>query len=154
MTTRNPSSVFYFIVLAQFCGTAVWFAGNAVLPQLIAAYHWPEQAFAYLTSSTQVGFIAGTLIFAALGITDRFSPSRIFLLSSIAASVFNAVMLIDLSSLTLVLCSRFAVGLSLAGIYPVGMKIAADWNEGGLGHWLGALVGALVMGSAFPYALK
>jgi predicted MFS family arabinose efflux permease len=46
------------------------------------------------------------------------------------------------------------VGISLAGIYPVGMKIAADWNEQGLGHWLGALVGALVLGTAFPHSLK
>lgn len=45
-------------------------------------------------------------------------------------------------------------GFFLAGIYPVGMKIAADWNEKGLGRWLGALVGALVVGTALPHGLK
>jgi hypothetical protein len=34
------------------------------------------------------------------------------------------------------------------------MKIAADYREEGLGNWLGALVGALVLGTAFPHALK
>ena len=46
------------------------------------------------------------------------------------------------------------VGFFLAGIYPVGMKIAADYFEKGLGAALGFLVGALVLGTAFPHLLK
>jgi MFS family permease len=49
---------------------------------------------------------------------------------------------------------RFITGFFLAGIYPVGMKIAADWYEKGLGKALGWLVGALVLGTAFPHLLK
>ena len=49
---------------------------------------------------------------------------------------------------------RFITGFFLAGIYPVGMKIAADWYEKGLGKALGYLVGALVLGTAFPHLLK
>ena len=52
------------------------------------------------------------------------------------------------SSTLLVL--RFATGVCLAGIYPVGMKIAAGWYAQGLGWALGVLVGALVLGTAFP----
>ena len=37
---------------------------------------------------------------------------------------------------------------------PVGMKIAADWYEKGLGKALGYLVGALVLGTSFPHLLK
>lgn len=146
--------VFYVIVIAQFCGTSLWFAGNAVLPQLQAAYGWPVSALGYLTSSTQLGFIAGTLIFAALGLADRFQPSKLFFISSLAAGAFNLLALIDISSYPLVLVSRGLTGIFLAGIYPLGMKIAADWQAEGLGHWLGALVGALVLGTAFPYSLK
>jgi MFS family permease len=62
--------------------------------------------------------------------------------------------LIDSSSYPLVLLSRGVVGFFLAGIYPVGMKIAADWSEAGLNKWLAALVGALIIGTAFPHALK
>jgi len=49
---------------------------------------------------------------------------------------------------------RFATGFFLAGIYPVGMKIAASWYENGLGRALGYLVGALVLGTAFPHLLR
>lgn len=49
---------------------------------------------------------------------------------------------------------RFLTGFSLAGIYPVGMKIAADYYDKGLGKSLGYLVGALVLGTAFPHFLK
>jgi MFS family permease len=49
---------------------------------------------------------------------------------------------------------RFITGFFLAGIYPVGMKIAAGWFRQGLGSALGFLVGALVMGTAFPHLLK
>jgi MFS family permease len=45
-------------------------------------------------------------------------------------------------------------GLFLAGIYPVGMKIASDWFAGKLGKALGYLVGALVVGTAFPHLLN
>lgn len=151
---RKQQLVFYTIVIAQFCGTSLWFAGNAVLGQLQAEYGWPDTSLGYLTSSTLLGFIAGTLAFAVVGLVDRYSPSKIFFYSSLLAAATNLLALIDLSSFALVFSSRFLAGFFLAGIYPVGMKIAADWNQQGLGHWLGSLVGALVVGTAFPHVLK
>jgi MFS family permease len=150
----SSKSVFYVIIIAQFCGTSVWFAGNAILPYLQSEYHWPASALGYITSATQIGFIGGTFAFALLGLADRFSPGKLFLICSLCASACNALCLLDLSAYELVLISRVLTGFFLAGIYPVGMKIAADWNEKGLGHWLGALVGALVIGTSLPHALK
>ena len=49
---------------------------------------------------------------------------------------------------------RAATGFCLAGIYPVGMKLAALWFPRGLGAALGWLIGALVLGSAAPHALR
>jgi MFS family permease len=49
---------------------------------------------------------------------------------------------------------RGLTGFFLAGIYPVGMKIAADYFGKNLGKSLGFLVGALVLGTAFPHLLK
>jgi predicted MFS family arabinose efflux permease len=150
----SSTRVFYILVLSQFCGTSLWFAGNAILPQLQSLYGWQANAIGYLTSSVQLGFIAGTLTIGLTGITDRFSPSKIFLASSVFGAVCNLISLVEISSFNLVITSRFLTGVALAGIYPVGMKIAADWREQGLGHWLGALVGALVLGTSFPQALK
>jgi MFS family permease len=142
------------IIIGQFCGTSLWFAGNAILPQLQHLYGWQPGALSFLTSSVQLGFILGTLTIAITGVTDRFSPSRIFFISSVTGALCNLLCLADSSSFGLALTSRFLTGVSLAGIYPVGMKIASDWREQGLGHWLGALVGALILGTAFPHALK
>lgn len=149
---RSEFLIFFTIVLAQFCGTSLWFAGNASIHSLQS--QWMEGAAGYLTIAVQLGFIAGTLLFSISGIVDRHSPSRIFFISCVAGSFCNAMLLLDVGSFTLALSSRVLVGLCLAGIYPVGMKIAADWQEKGLGNWLGALVGALVLGTAFPHGLK
>lgn len=154
MPRATLGRVLFIIVFSQFCGTSLWFATNAVLPQLQSLYGWHANSLGHLTSSVQVGFIVGTLLFAISGITDKISPSKIFFVSSLIAASCNAIVLIDPSSFGLMLTSRALTGFFLAGIYPVGMKIAADWNEQGLGNWLGALVGALVLGTAFPYGLK
>lgn len=154
MQTKPPVYVFYIIVISQFCCTSLWFAVNAALPQLQSEFHWPVETLGYTTSAIQLGFIIGTLTFALLGLSDRLSPSFLFFISSLLAAAANTLVLLERSSIELNLVSRFSTGFFLAGVYPVGMKIASDWNKEGLGHWLGALVGALVLGTAFPHGLK
>ena len=39
----------------------------------------------------------------------------------------------------------------MAGVYPVGMKLAATWAKGDMGLMVGILVGALTLGSASPH---
>lgn len=142
------------IVFSQFCGTSLWFASNGVMGPLTAHFRLPETALGDLTASVQFGFITGTLLFAFLTLADRFAPSRVFFLSAVLGSLANLGLVWEYNSyLTLVLL-RFATGFFLAGIYPVGMKIAADYYNKGLGTSLGYLVGALVLGTAFPHLLS
>lgn len=108
----------------------------------------------HLTSAVQLGFICGTLLFAILSIADRFSPSRVFFVCAVVAAVINLGICVGGISLTQLLFLRLATGFFLAGIYPVGMKIAADHYGPALGRSLGFLVGALVLGTAFPHLLK
>lgn len=121
---------------------------------LISRFQLAEQALSYLTSSVQVGFIIGTLTFAVLTIADRFSPSKVFFGSAVMGALFNLGIIWEGNVLGSILLTRFCTGFFLAGIYPVGMKIAADYVEKGLGKSLGFLVGALVVGTAFPHLLK
>jgi len=114
----------------------------------------PNGALGYLTSAVQFGFIFGTLIFAILTIADRFSPSKVFFVCAVLGAVFNAGTIWDGNSYPTLLGLRFLTGFCLAGIYPIGMKIAADYFKKGLGKSLGFLVGALVLGTAFPHLLK
>ena len=142
------------IVASQFAGASVWFAGNAVLADLQQHWGLPAEALGYTTSAVQLGFIAGTLAFAFFAVADRHSPRVVFLLCALAAAAANAALLGAAGSLGALLALRFATGFFLAGIYPVGMKIASGWYQKDLGNALGFLVGALVAGTAFPHLLR
>jgi MFS family permease len=69
-------------------------------------------------------------------------------------SIFNTLVLVTEIGTIGVLTCRFVVGFFLAGIYPVGMKIASDHFKEGLGISLGYLVGALVLGTALPHFIN
>lgn len=142
------------IVLSQFLGTSLWFAANAVLPDLQLAWGLSNAALGQVTASVQIGFIAGTLVFAALAIADRYSPRKIFCACSLLGALCTAAVCLVDRSLSALLILRFAAGFFLAGVYPVGMKIAAGWFQKDLGKALGYLVGALVLGTAFPHLLR
>lgn len=140
--------------MSQFAGTSLWFVGNAILPDIHQHLKLGTGALGNITSFVQFGFIAGTLVFAILAIADRFSPSKVFFISSLLAAIANLCIVWIAANATQLMLFRFITGFFLAGIYPVGMKIAADWYEKGLGKALGYLVGALVLGTAFPHLLK
>lgn len=147
-------SVLPVIVLAQFFCTSLWFAGNGVMNNLMLDYNLGASALGHLTTAVQFGFISGTFVFALLCIVDRFSPSAVFCFSAICAAIFNLGIIWNGNMMVSILLFRFLTGFFLAGIYPVGMKIAADYFEQGLGKALGFLVGALVLGTALPHLLK
>jgi len=149
-----PKRILPIIVIAQFCCTSLWFAGNGVMDDISSAFGLENSALGHLTSAVQFGFIAGTLVFAILSIADRFAPSRVFFISALLGAIFNLATILESNTLSTLLSFRFMTGFFLAGIYPVGMKIAADYFDKGLGKSLGYLVGALVLGTAFPHLLK
>lgn len=124
------------------------------MTDLVLTFGLAEQSLGHLTSAVQFGFITGTLVFALLTIADRFSPSRVFFFSAVFGALFNLGTVLEQNTLMTVLIFRFLTGFFLAGIYPVGMKIAADYYDKGLGKSLGFLVGALVLGTAFPHLLN
>nr|WP_317239080.1 MFS transporter [Hymenobacter sp. 5516J-16] len=138
------------LVVAQFFCTSLWFAGNAVAPDIAAQLHLPPSFVATLTSAVQLGFITGTLTFALLALADRFSPSRVFFGSALLAALCNLGVNGNGIGAGELLALRFLTGFFLAGIYPVGMKIAADYYQAGLGKSLGFLVGRWYWARPFP----
>jgi DHA1 family inner membrane transport protein len=149
-----PRRILPVIVLSQFAGTSLWFAVNAVMPDLQQQWGLPAASLGPLTSAVQLGFVAGTLVFALLMVADRFAPTRVFLACSLLGALANSAILLADGSVTVLLLLRLAVGFLLAGIYPVGMKIAALWYRERLGAVLGVLIGALVLGTALPHGLR
>ena len=152
--TAVPRRVLPIIVLSQFAGTSLWFAVNAVMPDLQRSWGLGPGALATLTSAVQLGFVAGTLVFALLMLADRFAPAKVFLACSLLGALANAAIVWLDGQFAGLVALRFAVGFLLAGIYPVGMKIAASWYRQGLGAALGVLIGALVVGTALPHGLR
>ena len=151
---KIPGYILPVIVFAQFAGTSLWFAGNAVVRDLQDAFGLGAEPVGDITAAVQLGFITGTFFFALLSIADRFSPSRVFLFSAVMGAFFNLCVSLFAGGLFSLLLFRFLTGFFLAGIYPVGMKISSDWYAKGLGKALGYLVGALVLGTAFPHLLR
>lgn len=142
------------IIIAQFCCTSVWFAGNAVMTNMAQQFQLTPSYLAHLISAVQFGFIAGTLLFAIFTISDRFSPSKVFFTCAVIAASINLAIILNGTSVLQLIGYRFLTGFFLAGIYPIGMKIATDHFENTLGKSLGFLVAALVVGTAFPHLLK
>ena len=149
-----PRRILPVVALSQFAGTSLWFAINAVVPDLQRSAGLPPASAGWFTASVQLGFIAGTLAFALLAVADRFSPRLVFLACSLAGAALALVTAALPPNAALLIALRFATGVCLAGIYPVGMKIAAGWYAQGLGWALGVLVGALVLGTALPFGLR
>ena len=149
---KRPSNFLLMLVFAQFASTTLWLSGNAVAGQIEAELG--VKLGGWLTSAVQFGFIIGTLLNAIFAVPERVLSSRLFLISAVLGALANvSVAFLPLNPF-FVLSSRFLTGLFLAGIYPIGMKIASDWYGKDLGRAMGYLVGALVLGKSFPYLLK
>ena len=141
------------ILFAQVTAMAVWFASAAVASALARSAPLSGFATAMLTSAVQAGFVCGTLASALLGIPDRFDPRRIFMIAAFGAAAASAALAMLPPTGAGILALRFLTGVALAGVYPIGMRLAATWAKGDLGLLVGLLVGALTLGSASPHAL-
>src|SRR5687768_3947796 len=150
----SRTGILIIIVIAQFCCVSLWFAGNGVMDSLIRDYDLPSKFVGHLTSAVQLGFIGGTLFYAVMAFADKFSPSKVFFASALLAAVSNIGLIMAKGDIGIMYGSRFLTGFFIAGIYPVGMKISADYFDKDLGKALGYLLGALVLGTAFPHLLN
>ncbi|KJS35790.1 MAG: MFS transporter [Rhodospirillaceae bacterium BRH_c57] len=156
MTTKWPSLA--VLAVAEVLALALWFSATAVVPALQAEHTLSAFQVAAFTSMVQIGFVVGTLGSAFLGLADRMDPRRFFMLSALVAGIANSGILIFDPGGVVVPVLRFVTGMCMAGIYPVGMKLASTWARpgarGDLGLLVGVLVGALNLGSASPHLIN
>ena len=155
MVTAAPgrSKAFSITVIAvcQVAAMSLWFSASAVLPALTAEFRLSAFTQAALTSAVQLGFVVGCVASAVTGLPDRGDPRRLFALSAFVGALANTgLLVVDPSSATALLL-RGITGVCMAGIYPVGMKLASTWAKGDMGLMVGILVGALTLGSAAPH---
>jgi MFS family permease len=139
------------IALCEVMALSLWFSATAVLPALKLEAHLDAFRSSLFASLVAVGFVFGTLASALLGLADRLEPRHFFRASAWAGALANLGLLMFPPSSTAVLVCRFATGVCMAGVYPVGMKMVGSWAKGDLGLLVGILVGALTLGSASPH---
>ncbi|HZM46405.1 MAG TPA: MFS transporter [Burkholderiales bacterium] len=142
------------VVLAEFLGTSLWFSANAAADDLRRAWGLGAADLGTLTGAVQLGFIAGTLLFALTGLADRYAASRIFAACAVAGAAANAGFALAATGVADGWAWRFATGVALAGVYPVGMKLVVGWAPERAGEALGWLVGMLTLGTALPHAVR
>ncbi len=148
---KNPVPV---IVLAQLFGTSLWFSANSAADDLILNWGIAPADIGTLTNAVQLGFILGTLIFAISGLADRFAASRIFAVCAVLGAIFNGAFALLATNMSLGMPLRFAVGICLAGVYPLGMKLVVSWVPERAGTALAQLVGMLTLGTALPHGIR
>ncbi|MCC7016584.1 MAG: MFS transporter [Rhodospirillales bacterium] len=151
-----PAGKWLSVVLLTACvvlALSLWFSVSAVVPTLRAARDLSDSQAAWLASSVSLGFVAGTLASALLNLADRLEPRRFFMAAALTAAAANAAILAFTPESQTAIVLRFVTGACMAGIYPVGMRIASTWATRDTGFLLGLLTGAICAGSGLPHLI-
>ena len=142
------------ICAVEVLAMGLWFSASSVVPQLSDEWHLSDAGATWLTTSVQLGFVAGALTSAILNLPDRMPLTRLIGASALLAAAANAAVAVFAHGLALAIPLRFLTGVALAGVYPPGIKLMATWFRTGRGFAVGALVGALALGSGTPHLVN
>ena len=141
------------VAIAQVLAMSLWFVSAAIMPEIVAEAGLGPGRAAALSSAVQIGFVIGALTLAVHGTADRHDPRRVMAAAAWIAAAANLMLLVTPPGGAAQLLLRAATGACLAGVYPVGMKLAVGWGTRDRGALVGLLVGAVTIGSAMPHLL-
>jgi MFS family permease len=142
------------IAVAQLLGTSLWFSANGAMRDLQTAWQLNASGIGWLTNAVQAGFIVGTLVSATTGLADRVSASKVFAVCGVLGAALNALFALCSTGLVSAIVFRFGVGVALAGIYPLGMKLLVSWDPRRAAQTLALLVAMLTLGTASVHAIR
>ncbi|GAB5507911.1 MAG: MFS transporter [Rhizobiaceae bacterium] len=139
------------LVVAEMAAMSLWFVSAAILPDMAREGAISLDRQALLSSAVQAGFVLGALVVSISGVADRLDPRRVIVVCAVGAALANLTLLIHPLGGNAAIATRFVTGALLAGVYPVGMKIAVGWGTRDRGLLVGTLVAALTLGKSMPY---
>lgn len=146
--------VLAIIAAAQVLALTLWFSATAVGPTLQASWNLSVGDVGALTLAVQLGFVIGALVLAIFNVPDMVPSRYLFSVCAIAGATANGIIpWLGESEFQITLALRFVTGVTLAGVYPSGLKVMAGWFQRSRGMALGVLVGALTVGSAAPHLI-
>jgi len=140
------------IAVCELFALSLWFGASSISSSLLAVWHVGPAWTSYVTTTVQVGFVLGAFASAYTGVADRWNARRIFAIAAVVAACLNACLLIVTNPL-LALLIRLVTGVAMAGIYPISVKLVAQWFPTKRGAAVGILVAALTLGSALPHLI-
>ena len=147
---RGQWRMLAILAIAELLGMSLWFAASAVAPRLADQWSLSASQTAWLSTSVQLGFVAGTAVAALLNLADTLSSRVYFASAALAGALANAALVVA-PGYGGALALRFLTGACLAGVYPPAMKMIATWFQSRRGLAIGTVVGALTAGKATPY---
>ncbi|MEO1330459.1 MAG: MFS transporter [Pseudomonadota bacterium] len=141
------------LAVAEILAMALWFSSSAAIADMERQAPLTDAAKAMLSSGVQAGFAIGAILYAVAGWADRYDPRKVFAVSAAFAALANALVLLAPIGSAGAIAARVLTGALMAGVYPVGVKIAVGWGQSDRGFLVGLLVGALTLGSAAPHLI-
>jgi hypothetical protein len=154
LNTARANRAVLVIAVAQLLGTSLWFSANGAMRDLQTAWQLNASGIGWLTNAVQAGFIVGTLVSATTGLADRLSASKVFAVCGVLGAALNALFALCSTGLVSAIVFRFGVGVALAGIYPLGMKLLVSWDPRRAAQTLALLVAMLTLGTASVHAIR
>jgi MFS family permease len=141
------------LIFAEIAVLSLWFSSTAVLAEMAVESGVSASDLAWLSTAVPLGFAIGALIYATLGLADRYDPRRVFMVSALAGAMANLALLTVPIGGCEAIVLRGITGAAMAGVYPVGMKIAAGWGRSDRAFLVSLLISGLTIGSASPHLI-
>ena len=149
---RGQWRMLVIVSVAELLGMSLWLAAGAVAPELAERWSLGASETGWLSTSVQLGFVAGTAVAALLNLADMLPARRYFASAAVMGAVANAALVLA-PSYAVAIGLRFLTGACLAGVYPPAMKMISTWFQSRRGLAIGTVVGALTAGKAMPYLI-
>jgi MFS family permease len=139
-----------WIGISELCALSLWYSASVIAPELIEIWNLSSNSEAWLSSSVPIGFVIGALFSSYFGVADRFNPRKVFAISALLGAILNALLILVDSGFFGILL-RILTGITLAGVYPIAVKILSEWFPRKRGLAIGILIAALTLGSSLPH---
>ena len=147
---QNRWRVLAVLAAGLMLAMTTWFSTSAVLPALRDRWALSTNEASTLVVVLQLGFVAGALASALVGVADRWDLRWVIAVAAIGAAATNAA-LVSVGGYGEAVGLRFATGAFLAGVYPPALKLVSTWFREGRGLAMGVMIAALTVGSAAPH---
>jgi len=147
---RGSWRALVWIGLSVLFALSLWFSASVIAPQLIEIWSLSSSFEAWLSASVPIGFVIGSLLSSYFGVADRLNPRKIFAASAFLGAILNALLIL-VDYVYFGILFRVLTGITLAGVYPIAVKILSQWFPKNRGFAIGILIAALTLGSSLPH---